>query len=249
MKKLVKVVIPARFGSTRLPGKPLLQLCGKPIFWHVFQRVVEAGVRPEDIVVATDDERIFSEATKRTIPSIMTAKTHVSGTDRLNEVASKLGWSDDTLVINVQGDEPLIPSQLIQKLIIFTSEKPQFDITTAVSPIQSIDDVLSASIVKVAMGENGRAVYFSRSPIPFNRDRPKSIESVYRHIGIYAYSVKTLRQFCNYPESALEQMEKLEQLRALSNGLSIGATVVQQVPPHGIDTEQDYINLKLIMES
>ncbi|WP_114634260.1 3-deoxy-manno-octulosonate cytidylyltransferase [Vibrio splendidus] len=249
MSSVVKVVIPARFNSSRLPGKPLLQLCGKPIFWHVFQRVFEAGVPSEDIVVATDDERIYSKAIELTIPCVMTAVGHLSGTDRLNEVASKLNWLDDTLIINVQGDEPLIPSQLIQQLITFTYEKPMFDITTVVSPIQSIKDVMNISIVKVAMGSNGRAIYFSRSPIPFNRDDPSSIESVYRHIGIYAYSVKILRQFCQYSESILENMEKLEQLRALSHGLSIGATIVEQAPPHGIDTVQDYVNIKLIMES
>ncbi len=249
LRKSIKIVIPARFGSSRLPGKPLLQLCGRPVFWHVFQRAIEAGVPPEDIVVATDDERIYSEAVKWSIPCIMTSAVHASGTDRLYEVVSKLNWNDETLVINVQGDEPLIPSQLIQQLIQFTIESPFFDITTVVSPIQSIGDVMNVNIVKVALGENGRAIYFSRSPIPFNRDKPASIKSAYRHIGIYAYSVTSLRQFCQFPESSLENMEKLEQLRALSNGLSIGVTLVEEAPPHGIDTEKDYINVKSIMES
>ncbi|WP_237359103.1 3-deoxy-manno-octulosonate cytidylyltransferase [Vibrio azureus] len=244
----MKVVIPARFGSTRLPGKPLLPLCGKPIFWHVFQRANEAGIPTKDIVVATDDERIYSEAVELGIPCIMTAIEHVSGTDRLNEVASRLKWTDETVIINIQGDEPLIPSQLIQCLIKFTNKMPSFDITTVVSPIRTIDDLINPNVVKVAIGENGRAVYFSRSAIPFNREEPTSIEYAYRHIGIYAYSVRSLRQFCKYPESDLETMEKLEQLRALSNGLSIGATIFEQSPPHGIDTEKDYINIKLIME-
>ncbi|MDW2318793.1 3-deoxy-manno-octulosonate cytidylyltransferase [Vibrio sp. 1159] len=249
MNSRIKVVIPARYGSSRLPGKPLLPLCGKPIFWHVFQRVVEAGVQSEDIVVATDNDRIFSKASELAIPCVMTDSRHPSGTDRLNEVADQLGWDDETLIINVQGDEPLIPSALICQLINFTQENGQFDITTAISPIHCIDDVTNPNIVKVAMGEYSRAVYFSRSAIPFNRDQPESIDSVFRHIGIYAYSVKSLRQFCQYSESALENMEKLEQLRALSNGFSIGATIVEQAPPHGIDTEQDYLNVKTIMEN
>lgn len=245
----IKVVIPARYGSSRLPGKPLLQLCGKPIFWHVFQRVVEAGVPCQDIVVATDDDRIFSEASQLAIPCVMTDVDHASGTDRLNEVASQFGWDDEALIINVQGDEPLIPSSLIRQVIGFTKENVLFDITTAISPIHSVEDVNNPNIVKVAMGENSRAIYFSRSAIPYNRDKPKSTDTVYRHIGIYAYSVKSLRQFCQYSESSLENTEKLEQLRALSNGLSIGATIVEQAPPHGIDTEQDYLNVKTIMEN
>lgn len=215
----------------------------------MYQRAVEAGVPYEDIVVASDDERIYSEATKLSVPCVMTKVDHSSGTDRLNEVAHQLRWSDETLVINVQGDEPLIPSSLISQLISFTKDNSLFDITTAISPISSIGDMNNSNIVKVAMGECNRAVYFSRSPIPFHRDEPTLIEGGYRHIGIYAYSVKSLRQFCQYPESALESTEKLEQLRALSNGLSIGAMVVEQAPPHGIDTEQDYLNTKLVMES
>lgn len=249
MNSKIKIVIPARYGSSRLPGKPLLSLCGKPIFWHVFQRAVEAGVATEDIVVATDDDRIFSEAAHLSVPCVMTNKDHASGTDRLNEVATQLNWDDATLVINVQGDEPLIPSALIRQLISFTLDNRQFDITTAISPIHCMDDVANPNIVKVAMGEYSRAVYFSRSAIPYNRDQPQSIDSIFRHIGIYAYSVNSLRQFCQYSESALEHMEKLEQLRALSNGLSIGATIVEQAPPHGIDTEQDYLNVKTIMEN
>lgn len=244
----LKVVIPARYGSSRLPGKPLLQLCGYPLFWHVFQRVIESGVAAEDIVLATDDNRIASEAIRLSIPCVMTDVNHSSGTDRLNEVATTLGWSDDILVLNVQGDEPLIPSALIRQLIEFTKKNDQFAITTVISEIQSAGDVANPNIVKVALGERGRAVYFSRSPIPYSRDEPQSMNAVYRHIGIYAYSVNSLRQFCQYPESVLEQLEKLEQLRALSCGMSVGATIVEQAPPHGIDTEQDYLTVKTIME-
>ncbi|CAH0527268.1 3-deoxy-manno-octulosonate cytidylyltransferase [Vibrio hippocampi] len=248
MTNKIKVVIPARYGSSRLPGKPLLELCGKPIFWHVYQRAIEAGLHSEDIVLATDDERIFKLASQSNIAVIMTDASHNSGTDRLNEVATKLNWSDDTLVINVQGDEPLIPSTLISQLIKFTQQNLQFDITTVISPLSCHEDANNPSIVKVAVGESSQAVYFSRLPIPYNRDHSGILDAIYRHIGIYAYSVRSLRQFCQYPESTLERIEKLEQLRALSNGLSIGVTVVEQAPPHGIDTEQDYLKVKTIME-
>lgn len=249
MTSKIKVVIPARYGSERLPGKPLLQLSGKPIFWHVFQRVVEAGVSHQDIVVATDDSRILSKASQLSIPCIMTDVNHVSGTDRLNEVASKLDWDEEVLVVNVQGDEPLIPSSLIHQIIDFTRENSLFDITTAITPLHSVEDMHNPNIVKVAVGENNRAVYFSRSAIPYCRDKPESIDTAYRHIGIYAYSVKSLRQFCLYSGAVLENTEKLEQLRALSNGLSIGVTTVEQAPPHGIDTEEDYLKVKIIMEN
>ena len=146
-KGKIKIVIPARFGSSRLPGKPLLLLCGKPIFWHVFQRAVEAGVATEDIVVATDDDRILAEASQLAVPCVMTSSEHASGTDRINEVATQLRWGDETLVINVQGDEPLIPSALIRQLIRFTLDEEQFDITTVISPIHCIDDVTNPNIV------------------------------------------------------------------------------------------------------
>ncbi len=249
MSDSVKVVIPARFGSSRLPGKPLLTICGKPIFWHVYQRVLEAGILPEDIVLATDDDSIFDQACKLNIASVMTGKNHSSGTDRLNEVAQLKGWSDDTLVINVQGDEPLIPSEIIQNLAQFSLANKHFDISTAIVPLTDNSDVINPNVVKVALGENSRAVYFSRSIIPFNRDDSNSVDGIYRHIGIYSYTVKSLRMFCKFPESLLEKHEKLEQLRALSNGLAIGAMKINEAPPHGVDTKEDYLSIKMIMEN
>jgi len=244
----VKVVIPARYGSSRLPGKPLLELCGKPMFWHVVQKAVEAGFTLEDVIVATDDDRIFDAAERLDVPVMLTDVNHASGTDRLNEVATIKQWPDDTLIVNVQGDEPLIPSKLIRQLSEFASVSPQFDICTVISPLKSMDGLKNPNLVKVALGENNRAVYFSRSPIPCHRDEPESLNYIYRHIGIYAYSVKSLRSFCSFSESQLEKIEKLEQLRALSNGLTIGVTRFDEAPPHGIDTEQDYNNVKQIME-
>ncbi len=242
-----KVVIPSRYGSSRLPGKPLLDLAGKPMFWHVVQKALQAGFAVEDVVVATDDQRILDVANQLNIPAVLTSVEHASGTDRLNEVAEYQGWRDDTLVINVQGDEPLIPAALIRQLYDFTQTQTEFDIHTVISPLQNQEDATNPNIVKVALGENNRAVYFSRSPIPYDRENPQSIKHLFRHIGIYAYRVSSLKTFCAFSESQLEKLEKLEQLRALSNGLMIGATIIEQAPPHGIDTIEDYYHIKEMM--
>jgi 3-deoxy-manno-octulosonate cytidylyltransferase (CMP-KDO synthetase) len=249
MNKQIKVVIPARYASTRLPGKPLLEVNNKPIYWYVVQQVLDAGVEITDIVVATDDERIVQSAKSLGVPVQLTAYNHVSGTDRINEVASLKEWADDVIIINVQGDEPLIPCELISQLVDFTINNPHFSITTAVSAISAKVDYFNPNIVKALMGENNRALYFTRSPSPFNRDDPESYLYSFYHIGIYAYRVDALREFCLYPESKLEVCEKLEQLRALSNGMAIGAIVMDKMPHHGIDTPQDYERLKLLMEA
>jgi 3-deoxy-manno-octulosonate cytidylyltransferase (CMP-KDO synthetase) len=248
MSSIIKVVIPARYGSSRLPGKPLLLLNDKPIYWHVVQRVLEAGISIEDIIVATDDQRIVDSANDEFVPVQLTSFTHVSGTDRLNEVALAKKWGNDVVVINVQGDEPLIPPQLVSDLVKFTSENINYSITTAVTPITSEEDYINPNVVKAILGENGRALYFTRSSCPFNRNTPEDYSHAYRHIGIYAYRVGVLNEFCSYPESLLESCEKLEQLRALSYGMTIGAIVINNAPPHGIDTEQDYQHIKSLME-
>lgn len=248
MNSLVKVVIPARFGSSRLPGKPLLLINNKPIFWHVVQRVLEAGIELRDIIVATDDSNIMLSAEEFNVPVMMTCAQHVSGTDRINEVASANNWSDDTIILNVQGDEPLIPTNLIKKLILFTQSNSHFDITTAVSVIDTHADFVNPNVVKAILGEKCRALYFTRSSSPFNRDNPSSFSMAFRHIGIYAYRKVALQSFCDFPEAPLEQYEKLEQLRALSNGMQIGAITFDETVAHGVDTLQDYQNLQKLME-
>lgn len=247
MKSLTKVVIPARFDSSRLPGKPLLLINNKPIFWHVVQRVLEAGVLLNDIVIATDDLRIQQSAKDLNIPVMMTSSAHVSGTDRINEVATQNNWPNDTVILNVQGDEPLIPALLIRQLIAFTRSNNQFDITTVVSSISTQDDFVNPNVVKAIIGENNRALYFTRSSSPVNRDHPHCLTMAFRHIGIYAYRKLALQSFCTFPEAPLEQYEKLEQLRALSNGMEIGALIIDDAPTHGVDTLQDYQKLKKIM--
>lgn len=244
----IKVVIPARYGSSRLPGKPLLLLKGKPMYWHVVQRVVGAGVDLDSIIIATDDERIVRSAKKESIPVQITSPIHVSGTDRINEVVSTNKWCENTLVLNVQGDEPLIPSSLIAELIAFSINNEKYEITTAVTPVKNENDFNNPNVVKAILAENNRALYFTRAACPFNRDNLTDYSLAYRHIGIYGYKVSALETFCKYSESNLERFEKLEQLRALSYGMSIGAIIVPDTPPHGIDTLEDYENLKRIMD-
>ncbi|PSV22736.1 3-deoxy-manno-octulosonate cytidylyltransferase [Photobacterium leiognathi subsp. mandapamensis] len=243
----VKIVIPSRYGSSRLEGKPLLEINGKPLFWHVYQRSIEAGFESSDIVLATDDHRIYQKANELNLSAVMTRDDHESGTDRINEVANILNWPESTLIVNIQGDEPLIPPALISQLVDFARSNREFLITTAVNPLNS-SDFNNPNVVKAIMGLNGRALYFTRSPSPFNRDNPKDISLCYRHIGIYTYKVSALSKFCSYPEAPLEKYERLEQLRALSNGISIGACIYHGELAHGVDTYDDYLAVKKIME-
>ncbi|MBG9999208.1 3-deoxy-manno-octulosonate cytidylyltransferase [Pseudoalteromonas sp. NSLLW24] len=248
LKNGIKVVIPARYGSSRLPAKPLLELNNKPLFWHVTQRVLEANVSIEDIVIATDDLRIEKKAKELKLPVVMTSINNSSGTDRVNEVVNILGWSANSYVINVQGDEPLIPPELIRKLIKFTTLNDKFDITTVVTPIKSYEDFIDLNVVKAIVTEQNQALYFSRSPAPLNRDEPTDFSKAKHHIGIYIYKVSALQKFCSLPESLLEQLEKLEQLRAISNQLTIGVMNFNGEVHHGIDTEKDYLKIKELME-
>ncbi|MEC6798260.1 3-deoxy-manno-octulosonate cytidylyltransferase [Photobacterium sp. S4TG1] len=245
----IKVVIPARYGSSRLEGKPLLEINGKPIFWYVYQRCLDAGIEGSNIILATDDIRIYQKAESLNLCVVMTKIDHDSGTDRINEVAQKLFWSPDTLVINVQGDEPLIPSSLIQQVIEFANRSSHYPITTAVTPIVNYDELHNSNAVKAILGLDGRALYFTRSASPFNRDDPKDVSLCFRHIGIYTYRVSALSEFCSYPEAPLEKYEKLEQLRALSNGIAIGACIYCGDLPHGVDTIDDYLIIKNKMEN
>jgi 3-deoxy-manno-octulosonate cytidylyltransferase (CMP-KDO synthetase) len=245
---MIKVVIPARYGSSRLPGKPLLELKGKPLFWHVVQRVLESGVCIEDTIIATDDDRIYQSANELNLPVLMTDDSHESGTDRVNEVAEHFGWSKDTIVVNVQGDEPLIPPAVIASVVEFAVKNKNYEITTAVSSIESMAALNNPNVVKAIIAENGRALYFTRCAAPFNRDEPDVLLNCFRHIGIYTYRCDVLNKLCQLEPAQLEKIEKLEQLRALSHGYAIGATVLNSAPPHGIDTIDDYKDLLKLME-
>jgi len=244
----LKVVIPARYNSSRLPAKPLLELAGKPMFWHVVQRAVDAGVPVDDIVVATDDIRIYDSAKALCIDVEMTDQAHESGTDRVNEVAMNRSWAEDTFIVNVQGDEPLIPKVFIDSLIQFHKAQPDFDMVSAVVSIKHRSELFNPNVVKCVIGENDNALYFSRAAIPANRDNENCIDNCFRHVGIYGYSAKQLQRFCQLPVCTLESLEKLEQLRALSNGLSVGVARIDHDIPHGVDTYEDYLEVKKIME-
>ena len=238
-----KVVIPARFASTRLPGKPLLDIAGKPMIARVCERALQAEA--EEVVVATDDQRIFDVVSALGIDVVMTNPHHQSGTERLGEVAVIKQWADDTVVVNVQGDEPLIPPAYIRELAETIASQHQAGIATLAARIDNLDEVLNPNAVKVVLDQAGYALYFSRAPIPWHRgDFPHTLPDdslvlPLRHIGMYAYRVAFLHQYCQWPASGLEQVESLEQLRILWQGEKIAVKVVASAPEAGVDTQED----------
>lgn len=241
-----KVVIPARYASTRLPGKPLVDIAGKPMVVHVVERALVSGA--EEVIVATDHEEILNVVKSRGYEAVMTRIDHVSGTDRIAEVAGLYSWSDDTIVVNVQGDEPLITPSLIYGVAQNLSEHPEAAIATACHPIHDLESVFNPNVVKVVMDKSGYAMYFSRAPIPYARDayggQRKAGElasniNVYRHVGIYAYRSGFLRDYSRLEVSPIEQVESLEQLRAMWHGYRIGVAVTPDAPAAGVDTEED----------
>ncbi len=238
-----KVVIPARFASTRLPGKPLLDIGGKPMVIRVAEQAAQSGAA--QIVIATDHQPIIDAAKLNDFDACMTRIDHTSGTDRIAEVAAQQAWADDTIVVNVQGDEPLIPPTLIRAVAQHLHEHPECAIATACHPIHDEASMRNPNIVKAVLDKDGNALYFSRAPIPWPRDAyaanqplPLSV-NVLRHIGIYAYRASFLREFGELTPAPLEQVESLEQLRALYHGYKIGVTITPEAPPSGVDTEQD----------
>jgi 3-deoxy-manno-octulosonate cytidylyltransferase (CMP-KDO synthetase) len=238
-----KVVIPARFASTRLPGKPLLDIGGKPMVIRVAEQASKSGA--QQIILATDHQPIIAAAQQHGYQACMTRADHASGTDRIAEVAQQQRWSDDTIVVNVQGDEPLIPPALIRAVAQHLHDHPECAIATACHPIHDETAMRNPNIVKAVLDKQGNALYFSRAPIPWPRDAyalnkplPPDV-GVLRHIGIYAYRASFLHAFGKLAPAPIEQVEALEQLRALYHGYKIGVTVTQDAPPSGVDTEQD----------
>jgi len=233
-----RVVIPARFDSSRLPGKALLPLAGKPMLQWVHERARACGAA--EVCVATDDERIATAARGFGADVAMTARTHVSGTDRIAEVAVSRGWKDEDIVVNVQGDEPLIPPVVIDQVAQLLASHARADIGTLAVRIDSIADLADPNVVKVACDAGGRALYFSRAQIPFNRDAPATVsQASFRHVGIYAYRVSALRKLAGLAPSRLEQIEKLEQLRALENGMEIRVALAVERPLSDVNTAAD----------
>jgi 3-deoxy-manno-octulosonate cytidylyltransferase (CMP-KDO synthetase) len=238
------VIIPARFGSNRLPGKPLKDLAGKSMVQRVYESARRSGARR--VIIATDDPRIADVVSAFGGEYCMTGTHHESGTDRLHEVVDLLDLPVDDIVVNVQGDEPLIPASVIDQVANNLGQRPSVGAATLCEPITSVEDCFNPNIVKVVRDEAGLALYFSRAPIPWHRDGfnadshvlPQSIQPM-RHIGIYAYRVSLLHKFVTWPLAALEACEKLEQLRILANGQSIHVEEACEPVPGGVDTELD----------
>jgi 3-deoxy-manno-octulosonate cytidylyltransferase (CMP-KDO synthetase) len=232
------VVIPARFAATRLPGKPLLDIAGKPMLQHVYERALQSAAKA--VWIATDDERIREAALRFTSNVCMTSAAHQSGTDRIQEVAAALGLPQDAIVVNVQGDEPLIPPGAINQVAHNLQQHPAAGIASLYEEIESELEFQNPNAVKVVTDLQGYALYFSRSPIPWrNPAATAPVLPAKRHIGIYAYRVATLNHFIGWPQAPLETAERLEQLRAMSHGVRIHMDQATQRVPAGVDTPED----------
>jgi 3-deoxy-manno-octulosonate cytidylyltransferase (CMP-KDO synthetase) len=235
---MFKVVIPARYASTRLPGKPLLDIAGKPMIVRVAEQARKS--QADEVVVATDFEKIKSAMDQLGVHAVMTRIDHQSGTDRIAEVVAQLGWGDEAIVVNVQGDEPLIDPQLINEVALTLAHNHQAVMATACHLVQDEATFLNPNIVKVVLDSNGNALYFSRAPIPYPRDEAnKTMLKAHRHIGIYAYRVGFLKQVSQLPVCPLESIESLEQLRVLYHGYKIAVTITDNAPASGVDTQED----------
>jgi 3-deoxy-manno-octulosonate cytidylyltransferase (CMP-KDO synthetase) len=249
-----KVVIPARYGSTRLPGKPLLNIAGKPMIAHVCERAKEADA--EEIIVATDDERIFQAVSDLGFRVVMTRADHQSGTERLAEVAQCCGWVGDQIVVNLQGDEPLIPPAYIRDVAEALAGQQLAGIATLAAQITDPEEIFNPNAVKVVLNQAGYALYFSRAPIPWERDaftlaggKPSGKLPHLRHIGMYSYTVDFLNRYCLWDASKLEAVESLEQLRILWHGEAIRVKVVDKTPAAGVDTQEDLLRVEQVLRA
>ncbi len=251
------VVIPARFASTRLPGKPLADIAGKPMIQRTWEQACLSGA--ERVLVATDHEEVFERVKSFGGEVVMTSPDHLSGTDRLAEVADQISASDEDILVNVQGDEPLIPPQVIDQVANNLSGNRDCACATLAEPISTVGDFLSPAAVKVVFADNGKALYFSRAPIPYPRDNMAALLKqspdsslgdlvARRHIGIYAYKAGLLRQFTQWPAVAPELTESLEQLRILACGKSIHVDIARADVPGGVDTPEDLARVCRLFE-
>ena len=237
------IVIPARFASSRLVGKPLLEIHGRAMILRVVDQAKKVQGF-DDLCVATDDVRIAELCRAEGVDVVMTDPQHPSGTDRLSEVARIKGWDAQDIIVNVQGDEPLLPAQLVQQVADLLVEKPQCSMSTLCEPIHALEEFQRDSIVKVVMSNFNEALYFSRSPIPYDRDGAKQAvatlhQQAFRHLGLYAYRVSLLQDYVTWDMGQLEQLESLEQLRVLENGHRIAIHVAAVNLPPGVDTQAD----------
>jgi 3-deoxy-manno-octulosonate cytidylyltransferase (CMP-KDO synthetase) len=246
-------VIPARYASTRLPGKPLLDIAGLPMVVHVARRAAASGA--SSVWVATDNEDVRLAAERHGVQAMLTGSAHPTGTDRIAEVAAKLGCTDDAIVVNVQGDEPLIEPALIAEVAAALGNSRDAAIATACHPLTDTASMMNPNVVKVVLDNAGYAMYFSRAPIPYARDafaaggKPPLHElpsglPAYRHIGIYAYRAGFLRRYASLPAAACEQFEALEQLRALAHGYRVAVAITDRAPAPGVDTPEDLARVR-----
>lgn len=250
----VRVVIPARYDSTRLPGKPLADIAGQPMVVRVAAAARRA--RSDGVWVAADDERIIVAVRQRGFEAVMTRKDHASGTDRIAEVVDRLQWDDGDIVVNVQGDEPLLEPSLIEAVAGALQDDPDAAIATAAHCLTTAEDFFNTNVVKVVCDSRGRALYFSRAPIPWDRDqfanRRDALPADFparRHIGLYAYRVSFLRRFGQLAASPLERCESLEQLRALWHGYPIQVVSVDYAPAPGVDTPEDLERVRRVFDA
>jgi len=239
-----KVVIPARYASARLPGKPLLKIAGRPMIEHVYRRAQASGAG--EVVIATDDGRIADAAVRFGAQVCMTSESHRSGTDRIAEVADRLGWAKHTIVVNLQGDEPVMPPSLLGQVAADMARHEAAGVATLSAPITDREVLFDPHVVKVVIDIQGYALYFSRAPIPWHRDefiaqdRPLPAGTGFaRHIGLYAYRAGYLKQFVSWEHAPIERAESLEQLRVLWHGGKIHVSQAIEEPGHGVDTQDD----------
>ncbi|CAG4890299.1 3-deoxy-manno-octulosonate cytidylyltransferase [Paraburkholderia saeva] len=253
-------VVPARLASTRLPNKPLADIGGKPMVVRVAERALESGA--QQVLIASDAQSVLDVAREHGIEAVLTRADHPSGTDRLAEVAAHFAWSDETIVVNVQGDEPLIDPALVRGVASHLAASRGCAIATAAHPITDPAEVFNPNVVKVVLDARSVALYFSRAPIPWARDAyqphwpdvatmpaPPALAHVYRHIGLYAYRAKFLRTYPTLTLSPIEQAEALEQLRAMWHGERIAVLVTQDAPLPGVDTPADLARVQALFGS
>ena len=247
------VVIPARYGSTRLPGKPLLDIGGKPMVRRVWEQASSSGA--DQVIIATDDQRIADAAAGFGAQVCLTCAEHPSGTDRLQEVAASQGWADQHIVVNVQGDEPLIPPALIDQVAANLAANGDAGIATLCEQISGLEELLNPNVVKVVTDARGMALYFSRASIPWPReafaDGATAMPETggwYRHIGIYGYRTGFLHRYVEWEPAPLERLEQLEQLRAMYHGTRIHVAEASQVVPAGVDTPEDLEAVRKLFE-
>lgn len=247
-----RVIIPARYASQRLPGKPLADIHGRPLILHVCDRASESGA--QQVLVATDDARVQAVCAQAGVEAVMTRAGHASGTDRIAEVVQRLNFADDDVIVNLQGDEPLMPATDIEQVAALLNSHQDAEIATLCTAINDIEEFLSPNVVKVTADQDGRALYFSRAPIPWNRDgAPEGLMSqrlhdALRHIGLYAYRVGPLKHLAASPACKLEELEKLEQLRALWLGMRIVVDVARETPGPSVDTPEDLRKVTALMQ-